>query len=231
MPARIVSVLLMLMLGFLCNHARGEIMLTVGNGTITPDGSLSVDVLISSSSGPLDLADYSLELEIVASDLNSGTDELIFTLPQSESFLLDDDYVFRENGEAKDDPLGGVVAFQTDTIIQFLDLNSNDDSDLINVSITATPQLLARVELDHNLFDGETAASSIGNQYTITVVEDNTEFFDADGFDTFEPTSGPFFTATGGMITVGAAAIPEPGSMAVLVMLTAGVCVRRRRRV
>ncbi len=228
MPHRIVSVLLTLVLGFVANEARGEILLTVGNGTITPDGSLSVDVFIATDTGPLSLAEFTLFLELSPTS-STGAATLDFVNPQSESFLLNDDYIFSDNSDAIENSESTITYDnQTATLITVFDFTTDAFGDPVDVDITGTPQLIATLDIKHNL-NGESAAATLGDEFQF-LIDESSEFLKADGFETFDPGIGPVFTVSGGMITVGAVAIPEPTSIAFLTLASIGMCVRRRRR-
>jgi hypothetical protein len=200
--------------------ARGELIITVGDGLIDPGGTLRLDVGIESLSGTENLADFTLILEI--SPINgTGSSSLRFVDPQSEAVLKDADYVFAMTSEAIAENDSTIVAGDppTPTVVTIEDFSVDQDGDSIDVPVTGR-KLLAKIDLIH-LLAGETAGAIQNDEYTISVSDDS-EFWPEFGDELS-------FIGSSGTVTFAAVAIPEPGFALLLTLATGGLAVRRRR--
>lgn len=198
--------------------ARAEFQLSVGSGTIDPGGNLTLEIGIASDVPPEGLAEFELILEITPLTATGGT-SLTFVNPQSEAFLDDADYVFALTSDA--------IAFMESTVsentgsrITFTDLSFDNDGDPIDISVTSR-QLLVTFDISH-LLGGADPASTAGDQFQVSVLADSL-FAQASGIEVD-------FSSTAGIVTVGAVAIPEPSSVALLMFLSCGMILPRRRR-
>ncbi|MCO8120653.1 PEP-CTERM sorting domain-containing protein [Stieleria sp. TO1_6] len=217
MPSPLFSRLLATVaIGFLFTApaARADFVLTIGSGTITADGNLTLDVMIENDDPSESLSYFELFLEITPVAATVGT-TLQFAALQSEAFLMDTDYVFALTSDAIASG-GSTVDFNGGNTLTLYDF----DEDLNGVPI-ATSKLLASFDLSHSL-GSATAADAAGNQFEVSVNTDDSVFLN----EFLEETD---WSTNTGSITVGAVAIPEPASVALLTILAGGACLRRRR--
>lgn len=218
--APVASLIIALSIVFCCSvvPAKADFEISVGSGTIDPDGNLSLEISIASDAPPQGMSDYELILEITPLTMAPGS-SLIFVEPQSEQFLADADYIFAASSEVIADGVSAVTS-NTGDEITFIDVSSDVFGDFLDVPVTSG-HLLATVDFKHVLGTA-TASETAGDQYSITVSE-LSGFFQADG--TFVD-----FTSTAGTVSVAAVAIPEPSSIAMLSLASCGILTRRRRR-
>ena len=210
--------LLLAFLGF-TGTASAELLLSVNDGTITPGGTLRIEVGLGTNDPSQGLADiFPLVLQITNLS-GSGDSSLVFVDPQSEDYLEEADYVFFENSDVVLNP--GEPATEVQNFgnrIEISDLAHDFENEF------AMPgNFIAAVELQHAL-GSQSFNDVIGNQFRISVSEDpldGTFLFDADGDDVpFIPTSG----------TITVTAIPEPGVAGLLCLAAGGLVMRRSRR-
>ena len=208
-----------LMVG-IATPAMADPEVTIGSGIIAPGGNLELQIGIESDAPPEDMSSYNLVLQITPLTVN-GDSSLQFVNSQSETFLEDADYVFADTSEVIE--LDDTAVKQNDgDVIEFEDLSVDGMGFETNVEVTSG-QLLASVNLEHLLgstLPGDTA----GNQYLVSVDEIDSVFLNEAG-DELELFS------VSGLVTVQATAIPEPSSVALLLLATCGVTMRRRRPV
>lgn len=202
------------------SQLRADLIVEVQDASVNPGGESIVDVTVRSRSGVLSLSEFSIDVRIAGSIANG---ELLFIDSSGQMSDTDmaalSDYVFSAGvispfssfyNTAVDNTVPKIIA--NDAI---LGLSPPD------VSIGATPLLLARLKLTHSYFS--TAAESLGDTYTISV--------DAASADTFFKDSGgssvAFSIGRAGLLTV----TPEP-SVAVLggVAGCLAACWLNRRR-
>lgn len=188
------------------------IIVDVQNASIAAGGTGFVDVLISST-GAIDLASFGYEFQISAPTVNGA---LRFSAVQSASETTaaapDYDYVF----------LGDSINFSA--VRQDPDEQRlvGGDAASANVSITGTQLLMARLEIEH--ITG-TPLAAVGDTFAVSLLPGpNTEFFDENG------DSVSLFSSSSGIVTITSAAVPEPGSAGLLMLISAVVAWRRRRK-
>lgn len=223
--------------------ASGAIIIQVQNANVTAGGTGFVDVLISSNLASENL--YSAGYDFQISGLQ-GNGSLIFRpsfdplaplnpanqTNSEQSVVAPVPYVFAADPDASNffavqDPsetrlIGGDAKFMLGDIV-----------------LTPTPVLLARLELQHV---SGTPLAAVGDTFTISLVnddlgtpldvtDDSTLFRDsADVPLLFALGSDPSAFANSGTITITSAAVPEPGTMGFLAVLSTTYLVRRFRR-
>lgn len=212
----------LLLLGFfvsLADTCRAEMIITIGGGSIDPGGSLTLDIGIESDAPPENLAEYELILQITPLT-GSGGSSLQFVDPNSETYLEDADYVFAATSEsiAFDESTGLLVS---PSEISYYDASVDGAGFLLNVPVTSG-QKLATVTVSHVL-GGASPQEVAGDQFTFAAGP-NTFFANTDSFDELG------YQFVSGTVTVNAVAIPEPSSVALLMVCGGGLLVRRRRR-
>jgi hypothetical protein len=196
--------------------APAELLISVGSGTIAPDGNLQLDIGIGSSTPPQGLAEFTLILEITPLTA-SGDSSLRFVDPQSEAFLDEADYVFASTSDSIAADISPVVELAPQEVT-LEDFSLDEDFFPINVPVTGG-QLLASVDLAHDL--GSQGLTDVGgDQFQVSVAP--ASFF-AEGTFGDELT----YSSTPGTVTV--AAIPEP-SLAGLLLLGGCALAWPRRR-
>ena len=202
--------------------ASAALQVDVLDANIQVGGSGFVDVMISGAS---DLVNgHSLELLITP---RAGVVSVLqFASSQTFNYSSDPSYIYA--GDSANEAFG--APFPKDFLNptagpSFLDQDATTLG--TNVSVGATPSLLARLNIEHIVPGGTDPSLVVGNQFDIDVVVGGT-------FGTTFSASGagiPTFTSSSGTVTVtDAAAIPEPG---VLIMVGAGlsaVFYRRRKQ-
>jgi hypothetical protein len=202
------------LLAALTGMAEAELAINVASGTVTPGGSLTLDIGLESTTPPQNLSEFELILQITPLTATAGT-SLQFVDPQSEAFLDDADYVFAGNSDAVtagDSTVGGLTATQ----VTFFDFTAN----FADMPVTSG-QLLATVDVGH-LLGGLPPEDVAGDQFEISVAPSSL-FSDAQFNDLA-------FSSTPGVVTVGPVVIPEPGSVTLLAALSLACFVRRGRR-
>jgi hypothetical protein len=180
---------------------RADLVVTVGNATISQGGTGSVDVLIRSTNPSGDpLSSFGFEFQI----LPTGPRHLDFRNPQLDGELALPSYVFAGNsGDVVDGvPVGVVHSVSGGTNNQFVGGDETDSGG--NVQVTGN-QLLVRLDLT-----AATSSAPVGGD-TFTIALQPSAFT---GF--LDAANHPIpFTSTAGVITI-TASVPEPGSLALL---------------
>lgn len=202
----------------LITPAKAELEISIGSGMIDPGGNLTLEIGIASDAPPENLAEFELILQITPLTATGGT-SLQFVNPQSEVFLSDADYVFALTSDAIE--LGETTVAQiAPAKITFADLSVNTLGDLDDIAVTSG-QLLVTIDIAHFLA-GANPAATAGDQFEISV----------DGDSLFAQASGVEvgFSSTPGIVTVNAVAVPEPSSVALLMFISCGMMLPRRRR-
>lgn len=197
----------------LCAPVRSDIIVDVQDATIAANGSGFVDVLISSDGTLTDLIEsFGFEFQISAPTVNGA---LRFSAVQSNSETIatapDYDYVFLGDST-------NFSAIRQDPDEQRL---VGGDAGSANAVIAGGPFLMARLEIEH--LTG-TPLAAVGETFTISLVPGgNTDFFD-ENLDSL--TQG---IHSSGIVTITSAAVPEPGTLGVLLAGSAvGLWWKRR---
>lgn len=208
----------------LCAPVRSDIIVDVQNASIAASGTGFVDVLISSD-GTDDLASVGYLFEITGSSANG---ELRFrpTPEQSNSEQNVDSpnkYIFYDDK----DPGNFFATAQTDTLYEGSDATLSGN----NVPLAAVQRLLVRLELVHV---SPTPEAAVLDTFTISFFNDDNgtpqldddlaQFLDAGG------NNIAIASSTSGTITITSAAVPEPGTLGVLLAgSTVGLWWKRRK--
>ncbi len=213
---RFVS-LTLLFLTVVSSTARADMIVAIQNTMITAGGSGFVDVLISSTgTDTLDFASYDFQISLVGGPAST----LQFSNPQNLTETGLANYVFA--GDA------GAINVITLTNSQF----TADAGTLsfAGVGLTAATSLLARLEVESVLGPGQTAAQANGEQFRISLLNSfDTLLKDENGNDlTIDGSS--FTIPNTGLITIQAAAVPEPSSLGLCAIGAAVMGWRMRRQ-
>jgi len=201
------SLIVTIMVVFTCTkESKSDIILTYLNTTFNSGGTGSIDVLIGSSgTDTLDFFSARFKIEQI-----SGAGVLVFQATQSSSERLSPDYVFKNN-------LG--LGFNSIRDISNSLLLTQFDRAAVNQPIGVGPFLLARLELEH------IAPVESTGSYRISLVNDSfTAFRLSTSPIVIDPSS---FTNFG---TVSITAVPEPSSIALIVVGSTVFAFRQIRR-
>ena len=204
------------------SQLRADLIVEVQDASVNPGGESIVDVTVRSSSGVLSLSEFSIDVRIAGSIANG---ELLFIDSSGQMSDTDmaalSDYVFSAGVIS---PFSSFYNTAVDnTVPKIIANDAILGASPPDVSIGATPLLLARLKLTHTY--SSTAAESIGDTYTISVKDRDASA------DTFFKDSGgssvAFSIGRAGLLTV----TPEP-SVAVLggVAGCLAACWLNRRR-
>lgn len=209
----------------LSTSARADVIVAVQNSSVTTNGTGFVDVLISSSVASELLTTTSFEFLINGSPKLNGSLE----------FLQEADPVnFSPPGYVFGPATGNYAdSLLTSTNIFGGDIYGVGDT---SIAITGATQTLVRLNLQHNAIGDPTLA--VGDTFTISLNPlgaNDFSFWDDSDPDpmnhslvswTIDPSSFTSF----GTITIASAAVPEPGTFAVLSIAGIGLIGRRLRR-
>lgn len=209
----------------LCAPVRSDIIVDVQDATIAANGSGFVDVLISSN-GTDDLASVGYLFEITGSSANG---ELRFrpTPEQTNSEQNVDSpykYIFYDDK----DPGNFFATAQTDTLYEGSDATQSGN----NLPLTAVQRLLVRLELVHvsptpeaAVLDTFTISFFNNDNGTPQLDDDLAQFLDEGG------NNIAIASSTSGIVTITSAAVPEPGTLGVLLAgSTVGLWWKRRSK-
>ncbi len=202
-----------------CQTLHADIIVEVDSKSFTVGGSGTVDVWVYSNDGDVNISGFGFDFLIDSGVTNVGS--FVFIDVQVPNEAANPDYIFFGEGDPFAVP--GDPAIE----IQGGDLNLGADG---FATLGADRRLLVQLDVKHVLPDGTDSALALGDIFTINpnfaggFFEFLNELGDPDTIDINETLS------FGGTITTSAAAIPEPGSFACL--LLAGIAwagVRSRR--
>ena len=195
------------------------IIVQVQNAFIATNGIGYVDVMIRSTSTE-DLFLAGCEFEI-SGDATDG--DLLFRSTQLSTEIDVPGVIGYVFGNL---PTGNFFAT---TGSPFLTLIGGDFLNALPaISLTSTQQLLARLEVQHT---SSTPLDAVGNTFTIGLVNNGfTEFHNDDlgTLSAIDPAS--FQSSNFGTVTITSAAVPEPGTFAMLAIAGAGFIGRKWRR-
>lgn len=222
--------------------AYGDIIVQVQNASITSGGTGFVDVLISST-GTDNLYSAGYDFQIFGLQ---GNGSLIFR-PSFNPLSPLDPSNQTNSEQAVNSPNAYVFLGDTDAA-NFYAIQDPSETRMLggdstlstnNISLTSTQLLLARLEIQHVT---GTPLAAIGDTFTIALVNndnvtpvdltDDSTLFQDNGFNplTFAAGSDPSAFLNVGTVTITAAAVPEPGTFAVLTIAAASWCGHRFRR-
>ena len=209
---------LILFLGGAPNRARAGITVDIGSTTIYgTTGSVNVTISSTQTSGdPLQIFNF----QFFVAPASGTSSQLAFLSPQHDSEFSNPAYVFATdsfkityNAANPGAPLSMGNLFSTnstnDTFVGGDFTNSGND-----VTVLPSGALLATLD-----FTRETAIPpSVGDTFLVTMGTDP-------NFNYFQDTNGNSipFQSNMGVITIGAAAVPEPSSLALMVIALGGI--------
>jgi hypothetical protein len=215
--------------------ALGGVIVEVGNASIAAGGTGFVDVWISST-GTDSLSSAAYEFKITGSATNGS---LEFRSSQLDSEQAESDYVFFPYTDAAN-------FFAAPDAVDAMRLQGGDSISFslagpAAITLTATKQLLARLELVHS---SVSPLDAIGDTFTISLINTNPLTPSDPLYDPLADSSlfldnnfnalsiAPLSFSGAGTINITSAAVPEPGTFAALGLaaLAGGVRQLRRRR-
>ncbi len=215
--------------------ARADLVVSISSPTIAAGGKGEIDVFLTSNApdiAPDMINNYGFTLQI------SGPNYLKFSTTQNFSYLSSGQYVFAgDSTDATTSSDGGAVAppgmssvYPGDT---FVGSDSTYSGNPVSLSVSNTPVLLAALTLDAGI-------TAPGDIYSVTLTPPNDDgstnastktYFDVFDFtNTGQETSAVAYTSTSGLVTISAAAVPEPATLVsglTAILIGAGVCVMR----
>lgn len=193
------------------------IIVSIQNTTINAGLSGTIDVLVHKDAGDPDwnvlFAQYSFQITPDPGAVGS----LEFDAAQPDTEQGDASYLF-----SAFQPTGNFSGIQNGVFQYDGGDFTSDLADLATIS--ATDLLLARLNVTHILPLLTPPGAADGSTFTVSLINANTDFLD----DNLDPIA---FAGNSGTITInGAAAVPEPSSIVMLVAVTGFLAVRRRRQ-
>lgn len=217
----IVRLTCLLAIGVSASTLSADLIITPQDATISSGGSGFVDVFISSTSTDnLSIAGY--EFAITGSIAN-GSLQFSSTAQQSNSEQSLSNYVF-----FGDTSPGNFTAVRQDPVTTSL-VGGDFTASGGDVTVTTTPVLLARLEIEHVT---GTPLAAVGDTFQLALVNSaNTSFLDS----SFSPVNvnGASFSNFGTIHISGPASVPEPGSLALTGIAFTAVAgwrwIRRKR--
>lgn len=225
MLMRCVSCVVVLLILLVPTSGSADVIVTVQDAIIVADGWGFVDILISSSAPNEPLSSVNFEFSITGSPSSTGSLEFLPTTDFSPS-----GYVF-----------GPATGNYLETIASPTSLTGGDSYQTgdVNVPLTGTPATLVRLNLQHNT---GTPLAAVGSTFELNLVSSlltDFQFWNDMGTPGDLSDDGPtslqidlLLSDTSGTITIisGAAAVPEPGTFAVMAIVAAGFAGQKLRR-
>ncbi|MFO0999028.1 MAG: PEP-CTERM sorting domain-containing protein [Planctomycetaceae bacterium] len=203
--------------------AKADVIIDVQDASITTNGTGFVDVLISSTGTDL-LTTTSFEFNIGGTPAANGF--LEFQLESDDANYSPPGYVFgAATGNYFDSLLPADSMFGID----------NYQAGFTSVTLSGTTQTLVRLLLKHTAIGDPN--DSVGKMFTVSLNTGGaTDFSFWDDMGTPSPLDdGPTSLnisplSSSGTITIASAAVPEPGTVAFLALLSTTYVARRFRR-
>lgn len=198
-------------------RCSAEVVIEISDVTLSPDGVGTIQIKAYDESTLTAKALSSFNIEIQIRELSEQTEQLqILDNGWAGDFRDDPDYIFRDQSALPADAGGVELRNGVLTVTDFVNFTEPAVS-------LATPQFLAEFQI----------ATVPGiqlnpqQQFSIVVIDNPNDptdllFFDETGTQIATPR------IVGGNILI-AAAVPEPGSAMVLMMITGGCLLARRR--
>jgi hypothetical protein len=203
--------------------AEADVIIDVQDASITTNGTGFVDVLISSTATDL-LTATSFEFTIGGTPTATGS--LEFQLESDDANYSPPGYVF---GAATGDYFDALLPMDS-----MFGIDSYQGG-FTNVTLSGATQTLVRLLLKHTAIGDPN--DSVGNTFTVSLNTGGaTDFSFWDDMGTPSPLDdGPTSLnisplSSSGTITITSAAVPEPGTMGFLAVLSTTYLVRRFRR-
>ena len=215
--------LFLVVLGLNSLEAPAAIIVEVQNANVAVNSIGTVDVLVYSDSGDVNIGGFGFAFEIQPAAGNVGL--LEFSDPQlaNETSTMARTYLF--DGGVVDS--GSFVTAQT-YVDGFLFFSAPGDFSILG----AAQQLLIRLDVRHILPGGTDPDLALSDSFEITPVwndgiSDTFDFLDDQGV----PLMINHLASSSGtvQITSGSAAVPEPGHLALMFAGVAGAWLRKRR--
>jgi hypothetical protein len=175
-----------------------DLMVTVGNLDLAPGETGSIDVTIAGDGDLLQTCGFEFRIQ------TAGATRLEFVDPQPYGYLEDADYVFVSDTFAWKYPPVGAVSETTvpgDTFI------GGDMTLSIPDVIVTDSKLMARLQVTSDT----TLPPEAGDSFTISLEPSSSSYFSGSGVPNI------LYTATTGTVNI----VPEPGTMALLVITSA----------
>ncbi|GAB5441858.1 MAG: hypothetical protein Fues2KO_22070 [Fuerstiella sp.] len=217
------------MLLIIAGPLPADVIVDVQDALITADGTGFVNVLISSNANPsspddVDFASY----EFLIENVGTPSSALEFVLPPDLSEDSDSDYLFFG------DSFGIDYDSFNSTTATYIGSDGTGSGTGVSLDSSSGDRLLVRLDLQHTLGPGQSAAMAVGEQFRITLQNSLDTYFDDPSFNPISVDADSYNSSGtgGGLITVSAsssAAVPEPSSWAVLALGGIALAVRRRR--
>jgi hypothetical protein len=211
-----------LIVGLLCAAAvpacvRGDVLISFQGSTIPTGGTGLVDVFISSNApvtAPDIVDSFSVKFRITpqAGSVSSG---LQFIDPQSDSQLQLPHYIYNGNSLFAPGPVGA-VSTASNTNDTYIAGDATFDGQGRSLDINSTPLLLFRLDLS-------AATAANGDRFSLEMLNDPATSFLDTGFSQLSIDSSSYAPLT-------LTAVPEPGSVAVILTGTVAAAIRHRRR-
>jgi hypothetical protein len=224
--------------------ARADLVISIGDASVAPGGTATVDVFLTSTAGSANpdlINNYAFQLQIT----NNGVDntQLAFSANQDFGYIsnsgLNPAYVFLGDSfdaQPPPSPVGspGQTVYPNDT---FTGTDSTNSGNPVSLS-AGTTYLLASLTVT----TATGAPPGIGDSFTIGLVPPSgsgsvnanpNTYFDNFDFGTGSELSATPYTSTSGTVTITGASVPEPASIVsglIALMISAGVHGVRRIR-
>jgi hypothetical protein len=220
---------------FVAASARADLMLTLGNGTVTAEGTGTIDVRLRSTSPQRLLA---FEFALVIDPPYDPISWLQFQPGQTITYHTDENYVFYDRtlsgpaGSAFDQD-GNFYGASLPGVEPFIGWSGFDIADVDPFYVELTPEhdyLLARLSLVHS---STPPYDPVGDIFTASALEGLSAIFPRTVFydDSFDEIN---FSWSPGNITIrqgpDPTVIPEPGSLLLCAVVALGAVPYLRRR-
>ena len=217
--------------------SRGDFVISIGSTSIAQGSTGTIDVMLTSTaplSSPDLVNNFAFALQI------TGPGMLEFASSQDFSYLNASNYIFYgDSSDYQTSSPGGSTTSLVYTNDTFIGIDITNSGNPVSLSSSNTPVLLAALTLD-------TTSTHVGDTYAISLVPPTGSgspdsgaltYFDNYNFNSGVENSAVPFTSNPGRVTmIGAATVPEPSSIVLVlgaVSLLAGVrlaTIRRRSK-
>ena len=214
-PSVSFAIACFLFTGMMAAPVSAQVDVGLDNVFIAPDGSVTMDIMISPTGAPQTMNNFDFTFLIDNSGATAGSRLEFVEALSTEAFVFTPSYVFSANSDAEDqnapvNTLQPDTASPNDTIMAF-DLTF----DFLDIALNSE-KLMTQLQFQH--FAGGSPLATIGDTFGVSV----------DGF--VDNIDGDIITVNAGSGSVTVAAIPEPGTFLACAAITSLVTMRRRRR-